>query len=67
MVVGVERCGGLACFGVQHLEAAWSTDRGRTVVADAWERTDDLVGDSVDLLTSMCAPTVTEHGPGVAL
>jgi predicted site-specific integrase-resolvase len=37
------------------------------VVADAWERTDDLVGDSVDLLTSMCAPTVTEHGPGVAL
>jgi len=81
-VVVVERRGGLACFGVEHLEAAWSAHCGWIVVAGAGERTDVLVGDVVDVLTSMCARlsrqrrarnpamrtvAVSEHGPGEAL
>jgi putative resolvase len=54
-VVVVERHGGLACFGVEHLEAAWSAHRGRIEIACAGERTDVLVGDSIDVLTSKCA------------
>jgi hypothetical protein len=37
MVVVVERRGGLACFGVEQLKAAWSAHRGRVVVASPEE------------------------------
>jgi putative resolvase len=81
-VVVVERRDLLIRFGVEHLKAAWSARRGRILVADPAERTDDLVGDMVDVLTSMCARLSRRrgarsramralmgvaHGPGVAL
>jgi putative resolvase len=62
MVVVVERRGGLACFGVQHLKAAWSARRGRILVADPAEKTDDPVDDSTDVLTSMRARLSRRRG-----
>jgi putative resolvase len=76
-VVVVERRGRLARFGVEHLEAAWSARGGWIVVAGPGERTDDLVGDVIDVLTLTCALRgarnramrglpATAHGPGQA-
>ena len=53
-VIVVEHRDRLARFGVEHLEAALSVQGGRIVVADPGERTDDLVGDMIEVLTSMC-------------
>jgi putative resolvase len=80
-VIVVEHRDRLARFGVEHLEAALSAQGRRIVVADPGERTDDLVRDMIEVLTSMCARlygrrgarnramralTATKHGPGEA-
>jgi putative resolvase len=62
-VVVVEHRDRLVCFGVEHVEAALSARGRRLVVAGPGERTDDLVSDLIDVLTSMCA---TERGSGQA-
>jgi len=62
-VIVVEHRDRLTHFGVEHLDAALSVLGRRIVVARPVERTDDLVGDSIDVLTSMRA---TEHGAGQA-
>lgn len=77
-VIVVERRGRLACFGVEHLEAALAATGRRIVVVEQSETTDDLVRDMVEVLTSMCARlygwrgvrsramraiTATKHGP----
>ncbi len=51
----VEHRDRLARFGVEHLEAALSTQGRRLLVVEAGETTDDLVRDMVDVLTSFCA------------
>lgn len=45
----------LACLGVEHLEAALSAQGRKVLVTDQSETADDLVGDMVEVLTSMCA------------
>lgn len=80
-VLVVEHRDRLARFGVEHLEAALAAQGRRIVVADPGERTDDLVRDMIEVLTSMCARlygrrgarnramravTATKHGPGGA-
>ena len=54
-VIVVEHQDRLARFGVEHLEAALAAHGRRVVVADPGETTDDLVGDVIEVLTSMCA------------
>jgi len=44
-----------ARFGVEHLEAALSATGRRIIVLNPDEVKDDLVGDMVEVLTSMCA------------
>jgi putative resolvase len=61
-VIVVEHRDRLVRFGVDHLEAALSGQGGRIVIADPGERTDDLVGDVVDVLTSMCARPYGRRG-----
>jgi putative resolvase len=51
----VEHRDRLARFSVEHLEAALATQGSRLVVTDPGEATDDLLRDSIDLLTSSCA------------
>ena len=51
----VEHRDRLARFGVNHLKAALSSAGREIVVIDDEERTDDLVRDFVDVVTSMCA------------
>jgi putative resolvase len=58
----VQRRDGLAHFGVQHLKAAWSARRGRILVADPPEKTDVLLDDSTDVLTSMSARLSRRRG-----
>jgi putative resolvase len=80
-VIVVQHRDRLARLGVEHLEAALGAQGRRIVVADPGERTDDLVGDMIEVLTSMCARlygrrgarnramravTATKHGPGQA-
>jgi putative resolvase len=80
-VIVVEHRDRLARFGVVHLEAVLGAQGRRIVVADPGERTDDLVRDMIEVLTSMCARlygrrgarnramravTATKHGPGEA-
>ena len=55
MVVLVEHRGRLARFGVEYLEAALSAQERRVVVADPGETAEDLVGDVIEIVTSMCA------------
>jgi Predicted site-specific integrase-resolvase len=61
-VVVVEHRDRLARFGVEHLEAALSAQGRRVVVADAGERTDDLVRDMIEVLTGMCARLYGRRG-----
>jgi putative resolvase len=76
-VVVVERGDRLVCVGVEHVEAALLARGGWIVVAGRGERTDDLVGDVIDVLTLTCAwrgarnramraLPATAHGPGEA-
>jgi hypothetical protein len=46
---------GLARFGVEHLQAAWSAQSRRIVAAGIGESIDDLVRDMIEVLTSTCA------------
>lgn len=55
IVLVVEHRDRLACFGVEHLEAALSASGRRLVVLDSAETTSDLVRDITEVLTSMCA------------
>ena len=61
-VLVVEHRDRLARFGVEHLEAALSAQGRRIVVADPGERTDDLVRDMIEVLTSMCARLYGRRG-----
>lgn len=61
-VVVVEHRDRLARLGVAHLEAAWSAQGRRIFVADLGERTDDLLGDRIEVLTSMCARLHSRRG-----
>jgi putative resolvase len=58
----VEHRDRLARVGVEHLEAALAAHGRRIVVVESSERTDDLVRDMVDVLTSMCARLYGRHG-----
>jgi putative resolvase len=51
----VERRDRLARLGVEQLQAALAAHGRRVLVADPGERTDDLVGDMVEVLTGCCA------------
>jgi len=61
-VVVVEHRDRLACFGVEHLEAALSAQGRRIVVTDTGETEDDLVWDMIEVLTSMCARLYGRRG-----
>jgi putative resolvase len=61
-VIVVEHPDRLARFGVDHREAALSGQGRRIVIADPGERTDDLVGDVIDVLTGMCARLYGRRG-----
>src|SRR4051794_1960855 len=77
-VVVVEHRDRLACFGVEHLEAAVSAQGRRIVVADPGETTDDLAGESTDdgestdglvrgvieVFTGMCVRLYGRRGAG---
>lgn len=54
-VIVVGHRDGLARFGMEHLHAALAAHGRRIVVVDDGERTDDLVGDMIEVLTSVCA------------
>lgn len=58
----VERRDRLARFGVEHLQAALGATGRRIVVVDDDETDDDLVGDVVEVLTSMCARLYGRRG-----
>ena len=59
---GCGASGRLARLGVEHLEAGLSA-RGRgMIVADQGETVDDLVGDMIEVLTSMCARLYGRRG-----
>jgi putative resolvase len=60
-VVVVEHKDRLAWFGVEHLEAALSTQGRRIVVTDEGETGEDL-RDMVEVLTSMCARLYDRRG-----
>lgn len=62
LVVVVEHRDRLACFGVEHLEAALSAQGRRIIVADQGETVDDLVRDMIEVLTSMCARLYGRRG-----
>lgn len=62
MVVAVEDRDRLARLGVEYLGAALSAQGRRIVVADAGEATDDVVGDMVEVLTSMCGRLCGRRG-----
>lgn len=61
-VVVVEHRDRLARFGVEYLEAALAAHGRRVVIADPGESTEDLVGDVIDVLTSMCARMYGRRG-----
>ena len=61
-VVVVEHRDRLARFGVEYLEAALSAQGRRIVVAENGETEDDLVGDMIEVLTSMCARLYGRRG-----
>lgn len=61
-VIVVEHRDRLACFGVEHLDAALAAHGRRLIVADPGETTDDLVRDMIEVLTSMCARLYGRRG-----
>jgi putative resolvase len=61
-VIVVEHRDRLARFGVEHLEAALGAQGRRIVVADPGETTDDLVRDTIEVLTGMCARLYGRRG-----
>lgn len=65
-VIVVEYRDRLARCGVEHLEAALAAQGRRIVVVDPGERTDELVRDMVEVLTSMWVLTAAGHDPGEA-
>jgi putative resolvase len=58
----VEHRDRLARFGVEHLEAALAAQGRRLVVVDPGERSDDLVGDVIEVLTGFCARLYGRRG-----
>jgi putative resolvase len=58
----VEHRDRLARFGVEHLQAALAAQGRRVLVADAGETTDDLVRDTIEVLTSFCARLYGRRG-----
>jgi len=61
-VIVVEVGDRLACFGVEHLQAALTGQGRRIVVADPGETTDDLVRDMIEVLTGMWARLYGRRG-----
>jgi putative resolvase len=61
-VIVVEHRDRLARFGVEHLESALAAAGRRVLVADPGETADDLVRDTVEVLTSMCARLYGRRG-----
>ncbi len=61
-VVVVEHRDRLARLGVECLEAALSAQARRIIVADQGEAVDDLVGDMIEVLTSMCVRLYGRRG-----
>ncbi len=61
-VIVVEHRDRLARFGVEHLHAALAAQGRRVVVVDDGETTDDLVGDMIEVLTSMCVRLYGRRG-----
>jgi putative resolvase len=61
-VIMVEHRDRLACFGVEHLEAALSAQGRRLVVVDPGETDDDLLRDMIEVLTSFCARLYGRRG-----
>jgi len=49
-------------FGVEHLEVALSAQGRELLVVDPGETTDDLVGDTIDVLTGFCARLYGRRG-----
>jgi putative resolvase len=52
----------LARFDVEYLQAALAAQGRRILVAEEGETTDDLVGDMLDVLTSLCARRYGRRG-----
>ena len=61
-VIVVEHRDRLARLGVEHLQAALAASGRRIVIAEHAERTEDLVGDMIEVLTSMCARLYGRRG-----
>jgi len=61
-VIVVEHADRLARFGVEYVQAALAACGRRLVVTDPGEATDDLVRDTVEVLTSMCARLYGRRG-----
>ena len=61
-VIVVEHRDRLARFGTEHLDAALAAHGRRIVVVDDGETTDDLVRDTIEVLTSMCARLYGRRG-----
>ena len=61
-VIGVEHRDRLARFGVEQLDAALAAQGRRMVVVDTGETADDVVRDTIELLTSMCARLYGRRG-----
>jgi putative resolvase len=61
-LIVVEHRDRLARFGVEHLHAALAAQGGRIMMVDDGETTDDLVGDMIEVLTSMCARRYGRRG-----
>ncbi|GLZ04427.1 IS607 family transposase [Actinomadura sp. NBRC 104412] len=58
----VEHRDRLARFGVEYIEAALAAQGRGLVVADSGQTADDLAGDMIDVLTSMCARLYGRQG-----
>jgi putative resolvase len=58
----VEHRDRLGRFGVEHLEAALSAQGRELLVVDPGETADDLVGDTIDVLTGFCARLYGRRG-----
>ena len=63
-VIVVEHRDRLARFGVGHGEAALAARGRRIVVAEAGESTEDVVGDMIEVWSSMCARLYGRRGAG---
>ncbi|MGE2689063.1 IS607 family transposase [Mycolicibacterium pulveris] len=61
-VIVVQHRDRLARFGVEYLEAALSAQGRKVIVIDQGETADDLVGDMIEVLTSMCVRRYGRRG-----